>query len=121
MNIETEYIAWMAGLLEGEGCFWFKKPSGANSGNLPIPAIKLVMADEDIISRVADLWGVGYRFVERRKPHWSDQYQVNLTGAKAIEVCRLIRPWMGIRRQAKVDQLIRCEWARNPNRWEHVA
>lgn len=89
--------AWMAGLLEGEA--WF----GLDRG----PAIVLRMSDRDVVDRVAVLWGG--RKVDCLKPGLLgklDSHRVRIGGRKAQEVMRRIRPWLGERRAARVDELL---------------
>jgi hypothetical protein len=47
-------LAWLAGLLEGEGSFMPGPPS-----NPRMPIICLAMNDEDVMARRADAWTQG--------------------------------------------------------------
>jgi hypothetical protein len=88
-------IAWLAGILEGEGCFMFRGTA----------KISLQMTDEDVVVKVASLMGRPYRarkILENRK-------QVFVTesfGKQALEIMGLVKPHMGTRRSAKIDEVI---------------
>lgn len=92
-------IAWLAGLLEGEGCFYL------NRGRYP--GIRLQMSDQDVVERAAVMLGGRARLQDPpsrqgRLPSWV----VTKGGPDALAVMRLIRPYMGIRRGARIDELL---------------
>ena len=99
-------IAWAAGVLEGEGCFSvFKRKDRPNTTTA---AIFLEMTDEDVVVRVRDAFNVGTintrkRSDPRRKPSWCWAVQ-NKTDIKTV--LELIVPYLGIRRTAKVKELL---------------
>lgn len=109
---ETE-VAWLAGLLEGEGCFTPHKTVFKRSYGRAIyyqVRVSLQMTDRDIIRRVARLLEVNMNgpYDNNRKargystpkslPLWS----VAVVGAKAEFISRLILPFMGKRRAARI-------------------
>lgn len=96
MNWSEPELAWLAGLLEGEACFQMNKS----------PVINLQMTDEDIISRVAKMWGCPYRSRKRARAEWKQVFYVYVCGAQAMEIMRLIKPYMGNRRSAKIDEVL---------------
>lgn len=90
--------AWLAGLLEGEGTF------GLNSG---YPRVSVQMCDRDVLERAAEVVGGasvfdmnGARAAERG---WSPAYGVAVTGARAADLMRELRPFMGARRSHEID------------------
>jgi len=90
---------WLAGLLEGEGSFMKGPPSNPSK-----PVVQIQMTDEDIVARAADLMGAQkYYAIRRQQAHHKDAWQVRVTGARAVALMRLLRPLMGIRRQAQID------------------
>jgi hypothetical protein len=95
---------WLAGLLEGEGSFLCGPPSSPHC-----PIVTCVMTDEDIILRLANLWGVSYgRVGEKRGAArgWKTAWAVRLHGQRAVDLMRAIRPLMGHRRQEQIDRAI---------------
>lgn len=91
--ISVKDIYWLAGILEGEGCF------RCNEYGLS-PCIGIFMNDEDIISKVA------YFF---RRPYYSDYpgYRVRIGSNDAIGWMLTLYPLLGIRRQAKISSIVK--------------
>lgn len=101
-EMKIEHIPWLAGLLEGEGCFCFNRT----------PRVILCMTDEDIVARVATLWGAPYH---KNKIHGTQKkvsFTTTIHGEKAILCMSTIRPFMGVRRSAKIDRVIEVARAR---------
>ena len=96
-------LAWLAGLLEGEGSFVHGPPSAPNS-----PRISVQMTDEDVVRRVSTLFGL--RFVSKttakRNPAWKTAYSVLLKGRRAVALMIRLRPLMGERRRAQIDKAV---------------
>jgi len=99
--MKVEDLYWLAGILEGEGCFLL-----SISGRRYTPIISVHMTDEDIINRVSKLWDRKYVFQKRQKEHYKDTYITKLKGKDAIELMKLIYPIMGKRRCEKIDNII---------------
>jgi hypothetical protein len=93
--------AWVAGIIEGEGYFTTK-----GSGGL---AVRVSMTDRDIIERLKALTGVGTLYVPRnpRPGEWKQAYTwavQDRQDAKAL--LEAILPWLGLRRTAKVEEVL---------------
>ena len=93
--MDDKTIAWLAGLLEGEGCFRFSRT----------PHIILQMTDEDIIRRVAGLWNKHYRANLARTPNRKRVFTVEVFATDALAVMGQIFPYMGERRKAKIAEV----------------
>lgn len=95
---ETD-LAWLAGLLEGEGSFLKAPPSSPNC-----PRIILEMTDQDVVERAATLMG-GYAVqrVNLRNALWKPAYRVSIKGSHAVALMRILYPAMGARRRAQID------------------
>lgn len=89
-------VYWLAGLLEGEGCF---------STSRFCPIIALSMTDEDVVSRATKLLGASYGRHICKKPR-KDCFQVHLYGDKAIAWMMTLYPLMGKRRQERIREII---------------
>lgn len=91
-------FGWVAGILEGEGCFSVKVRS---------ISITCKMADEDIIRGLYEVTGVGRLtgpyFKENRKPIYSWEVSAR---QDVICVINSVYPYMGIRRSQKIDLMI---------------
>ncbi len=93
--MEAVEAAWLAGLLEGEGCF----SRGVRSG----PKVQLQMTDRDVVARAAALiGGNGKISAYDRSPNRKVIYRVNVQGEAAIRVMMAVYPLMGERRRAKI-------------------
>lgn len=96
-------LAWLAGLLEGEGSFCEGPPSSPNQ-----PVVQLAMTDRDVVERAASLLGniTVYAKKDRRKAHWKPFFQLKLRGLPAVTLMRTLRPFMGERRRNQIDKAI---------------
>lgn len=122
-------LAWLAGLLEGEGCFYLKwRGKGAHGEELyPTMCVQLAMTDEDIVQRAAAFTGVG-------KVRKASHVGVRLDGEPCKDkwvwwvgrregcedLMRLLLPFMGERRSSKIIEIL-AAGAANPARpsWRH--
>lgn len=89
-------VAWLAGLLEGEGSFQI---SAHNSIILSVE-----MTDEDIIQRVSILLNTSYALVKPRKAHFKTSYRLQIKGSRAAAIMSQILPFMGERRSKKIKE-----------------
>ena len=96
-------IAWLAGWLEGEGCFYCKTGSSSTG-------IKVTATDLDVVNRVALLIGAKNVFIanKRRQKELGHKpaYTASVHGEKAELVMRTILPYMGKRRSTKIKELL---------------
>ncbi len=104
-----EETAWLAGLLEGEGSF-FSLRSSVGGKVYRYPVITVAMTDRDVITRVAELFGNGVYHMPSKNPNRLDQFRAQISGEGAVEWMKALRPWMGARRGAKIDELLKA-WA----------
>lgn len=73
-----------------------------------LPKITMVTTDHDIAVRVASLFGTGVYNASRKKgkPHWKQAYQLKLTGYRAVEMMKELKPLMGQRRQQQIARAL---------------
>lgn len=95
--MNTNDLAWLAGLLEGEGSFCCGVPSKPNQ-----PFIAVQMTDEDVIHRVAKLFGTSLYRGLKRKEWYKPMFSARLRGKRAVDLMRQLQPLMGMRRKAQV-------------------
>ena len=96
--MNTRNISWLAGLLEGEGCF-------SKRGNCV--TIQLYMSDLDIVERSQKL--VGALSIGSRKGKTENHktcFYWSLAGPRAAEWMMTLYPLMGQRRQARIKGLL---------------
>lgn len=95
--MDSSDLAWLAGLLEGEGSF---------THNGTTPTVSVSMTDKDVIERAAKLMNSRVDFVAIRGLMTKPQYRTMLHGIAAVELLIQLRPQLGKRRGEKVDELI---------------
>jgi hypothetical protein len=98
--VKASDLYWLAGLLEGEGCFCS-------------PGIKLGVTDRDVVVRVA-------RILERhvRGPYkygYKPVYYTEIWAGPAIDWMRKLLPLMGRRRAAKIRSIV-ARWKKAPGK-----
>jgi len=101
-------LAWLAGLLEGEGSFLTARDSRTGR-EYRYPRISVGMTDRDVIERAAWLLGERRAYplpAEKQDRGKKPQFRASLSGWAAAEVMRRLRPWMGKRRGADIDQIL---------------
>jgi hypothetical protein len=100
-------LAWLAGLLEGEGSFWMLT-SHVGGKRYRYPKIVVSMTDRDIIERVAHLFGRSVYDVppSRGHPNRLPAFRAQISGAAAAQWMRDLYPWLGRRRQGKIDEVL---------------
>lgn len=96
-------LAWVAGLLEGEGCFRLKK-----GGTKRAVCITCHMTDPDVLRTLRRRVGVGHfggpysNGPRGRLP----RYVFLVQGLPALKLMKQLLPWMHSRRAAKIKSLI---------------
>ena len=93
-------VAWLSGLIEGEGYFSISKRGNVSLG--------VNMCDLDIIERLRDVTEAGYIherkvYSEKHSRSWSWKVSAH---SEVCEIARIIRPWMGQRRRARIDEIL---------------
>lgn len=99
---------WLAGLLEGEGCFLRGPPSAPR-----YPVVALQMTDEDVVARVASMFGRKPGRWQPREARHQETHLVRITGAKAVAWMLALHPLMGERRRMQIDRAV-ASHAPNP-------
>lgn len=104
-----ENLAWLAGLIEGEGCWYWRKPS-PNGGRGGL-GLSVEMNDLDVLQTAHRIAGVGpaprHKKVRTTRYGQSDshQWQVQST-AEVVALMFALFPWMHERRRATIRQLL---------------
>ena len=96
-------LTWLAGLIEGEGCFTVNR-----SGTRVYPRLIVHMTDFDTIRRAAQLMGVPETLLKIRRPHGHQPtLGFELSGRIAMRWAMVLYPWLGDRRRTKIAELWR--------------
>ena len=106
---ETD-IAWIAGLLEGEGTFGLDARSVRRSKVStapPAPYIKIAMTDEDVIQRFSGLVKKSYFSPKRGTKTGKKVYIVHIGDRETLNsLLPKIYPYLGKRRQPQVQKCL---------------
>ena|SRR5438477_7307870 len=109
-------ITWLAGLLEGEGCFLIHKPIG---NHIQI-GIALSMSDVDVVARAAKIigWkhplreytpsGANLKLQPTEARPWKKLHRFTVSGALAATWMMMVYSNMGQRRRAKIRKCLRA-------------
>jgi hypothetical protein len=99
--------AWVAGYLEGEGCFFWITYQTEKYGPYHYPRIACSSTDRDVLEQLAEYTGVGRVWGPQdrgpNKPIW--HWTVS-KGKEAAALMRALYPYMGQRRRAKIDEVL---------------
>ncbi len=98
-------LYWLAGLLEGEGCFCYYAS----------PGIQLVMTDRDVVERAAALLDRHVRGPYQQPGNRKATYHTDLWGENAIGWMKKLKPLMGARRTSKIEEIL-SRWGNAPGR-----
>lgn len=103
--MELVDLAWLAGLLEGEG--YFCAASGGNNTK-PLPRIVLSMCDEDIVQRAATLMNSKASPPQMfpSRPNNKPICTTTKTGREAADLMIQLLPFMGARRAAQISAVL---------------
>jgi hypothetical protein len=91
-------LAWLAGLLEGEGTFLKPFPSAPR-----LVTVRVSMTDRDVVARAASLMGVGIASFRPKNPKHRPVWIATAKGTRARELMVMLKPLMGERRQSQID------------------
>lgn len=96
--INMKDIYWLAGLLEGEGCFFLNQKK--------YPEICVHMADKDVLDEVARIMDAKVYGPYKNVKKWRIRYSVHIRGKKAIGWMMTLYILMKQRRQQKIKEIL---------------
>lgn len=100
--IDTKDIYWLAGLLEGEGCF------AVNNSKYHTPQITLKMTDLDVVEKAYKLMGITSSLLEEKRSEIGRKriWWFRAMGSLAVGWMMTLYPLMGERRKAKIKEVL---------------
>lgn len=99
---EDEQLWWLAGLLEGEGCFSMTRADGHS-----YPVLALKMVSREIVEKAARMLATtNVHAVPPRDPAWRVTVRASISGAAAAMWMQRLRPLLGERRRAAIDAVL---------------
>jgi len=108
-NISVRDIAWLAGLLEGEGCFYLAKT----------PSITISMTDKDVIEKVASLFN--REIYLRNHLAKKKSYEVGIYGSDAVAWMFTIYSFMKERRKERIRNIVKKWMTQNSHSKTHFS
>jgi hypothetical protein len=102
-------LGWVAGILEGEGCFLITTRTKGPYGPYLYARVTVCMTDRDVLERLQRVTGIGTleRIRERKDPkHKPISQWIVCRNQEAIELMVAVYPHMGARRQAKIREVL---------------
>lgn len=106
-QISEPDIMWLAGLLEGEGCF--------DETSTKTPRVRLCMTDPDVVDRASVIIGThvaNVRTMQARTERHLSKYSLDINGIPALELMERLLLQMGGRRSTKIRELLRNRHSR---------
>jgi hypothetical protein len=96
-------VAWLAGLLEGEGSFL-----SARLGRYCYPRVQMTMCDRFVLERAMSLMPSSHLYAVRNDRGiargWSQSWIVTVNGPPAAAVMSAVLRWMGSRRTSAINR-----------------
>lgn len=106
---DTIWIAWAAGLFEGEGSIFLVNQKRSNGKTYSYPRMELKMTDKDVVEKfkkVVVFGNIHYKDVPSRKDNHKVSWCWQLTEKELCErVLSSFWPYLGKRRRAKIIDL----------------
>jgi hypothetical protein len=129
LDLTESQIAWIAGILEGEGYFGIDnrgKKRYENSKTPPTPYIRLAMTDEDVVAKLSTLVDKPYFTPNRKTVKDKTVYILHIgEREKVLFLLEKILPHMGKRRSERITECISHiqewkSWVENGGRVENA-
>ncbi len=99
---DPAWVPWVAGIIEGEGSIMALAMSGG-----VYPRVSVQMTDRDVLDRLQVSTTMGHvsgpALRGESKPIWTWQVTRQFDVEALLEA---IRPWMGVRRTSKIDEVL---------------
>lgn len=98
-------LAWAAGLLEGEGSFFICRN---DARGYRTPCVEIAMTDQDCILKIAKILCSNNKIRIRKSKcsRHKDVWVWRARYAPAVHIMQLILPHMGVRRSAKIREIL---------------
>ena len=110
MIIDKKELMWLAGIVDGDGCFYLNKK---------VPILQISMIDEDVIKKVSMLLNSSINSLSERH-NYKKVFSTRIAGKKAVCYMKLLRPYVSLRRQSKIDEIFLKDSTSKNKRDEYV-
>lgn len=110
MIIDKRELMWLAGIIDGDGCFYVNKT---------VPILQISMIDGDVIKKVSVLLNSSINSPSERN-NCKKVFSTRIAGKKAVCYMTLLKPYVSLRRQSKIDQIFLKDSISKMKRDEYV-
>lgn len=99
-KISCNDLIYLAGLIDGDGCFFISKRTKPTKAGLTQYMLKLQIhcISEDFIDDLNKTFG-GVKVIYRRKPPRRNLYGVEFTGKLLTQICELLLPYLRLKKK----------------------
>jgi len=108
-KLTSEQVAWIAGIIEGEGSFIAEKRRNGEFATRVYASARITvnMTDRDVIEKLAELAGGRVNLERQKAPNRKDQWKWTFRGYENVIILTdLLRPWMFERRTGQLDHML---------------
>ncbi len=107
----TTDLAYLAGLLDGEGTITLERSSNPRAFRAPLVSIS--STDRELVEAALSIAGAGWIQVKRRaaQAHWKQGYEYRVKNAAAIELLGKLRPFMRCPAKVRRADMLLCDYA----------
>lgn len=105
LSIKSNDLHWLAGILEGEGCFCYSCSPGIRMGG----------TDKDVVDRIGQLLGRHTRGPYKYKANRKSVFYTEIWGSNAVVWMKLLYKLMGTRRKQKITEIL-SRWNKAPTK-----
>lgn len=115
LDLDPIDLAWLSGLLEGEGYFGLVYRT-VKGHRYRYARVGVAMTDRDVVERAAHYFNRKMLSVKPSKPGGRPQFRAVILGTQAVALMKVLHPHMGERRRTQIEEVLHFEAARkNPN------
>lgn len=101
---------WLAGLLDGDGCFAVTAPKRVNTRKMLV--VSLMGCDKSLLEKAKTVVETKATIRERGKegnPRRRPRYGLRWNGKEAENIMQRVSPYVGVRRLRKIEECLRTE------------
>jgi hypothetical protein len=104
MTTETD-LAWLAGIIDGEGAVRIRQAKQRNGSYRPQPCIAVAMTHYETVQRCYDLTKMGSMCEPKQKPGNKDQLRWTAVSRQALAVAKMVVPY-AVTKRAELQMII---------------
>jgi len=101
-----DQLIYLAGLVDGDGCFFISTKKNQNKTNVIVYMLKLQVhcINEAFIDSLVNIFG-GVKVIYKRKPPRNWLYGVEFTGNLLTDLCERLIPFLRLKKESAINML----------------